>query len=106
MSEHRNPSDAQESYPDHAWDREWEEKLKDMETELEIILRDAEATVHQIRKELAEQRLRRKQHEQIEKLPEYLASTRVRWRDLRVLFEEVLHELRSTREEDDDERPA
>ncbi|GAA1824953.1 hypothetical protein [Nesterenkonia flava] len=76
-------------------DPEWDEALKDMEIELEIILRDAEATVTEIRKELAEQRLRRRQHEQIDKLPEYLATTRGRWRDLKALFTEVLEELRS-----------
>lgn len=64
-----------------------------MEVELELILQDAEVTVAKIREELAQHRQLRRQREQIERLPEYLAQTEVRWRDMRILLDEVRNEL-------------
>lgn len=64
-----------------------------MEVELELILQDAEVTVAKIREELAQHRQLRRQREQIERLPDYLAQTEVRWRDMRILLDEVRDEL-------------
>ena len=74
-------------------ERKDQEELRDMEVELELILQDAEVTVAKIREELAQHRQLRRQREQIERLPEYLAQTEVRWRDMRVLLDEVRSEL-------------
>ncbi|GAB3191064.1 hypothetical protein GCM10027061_17810 [Nesterenkonia suensis] len=57
----------------------------------------------ELRRELAEQRQRRLQHEQIERLEEHLANSRVRWEEVRDFFQEVLHEIRG---QDGQERPG
>lgn len=91
------------------------EHVRELEAELEKILREAESTVVELRRELAEQRQRRLQHEEIERFEEHLANSRVRWEEVRDYFQEVLHEIRGQEgpertggaeeeSEDDDER--
>lgn len=70
------------------------EHVRELEAELEKILREAESTVVELRRELAEQRQRRLQHEEIERFEEHLANSRVRWEEVRDFFQEVLHEIR------------
>lgn len=71
-----------------------DENVTELEAELEKILREAESTVAELRRELSEQRQRRLQHEEIERLEEHLANSRVRWEEVRDFFQEVLHEVR------------
>lgn len=78
----------------HEHHPEDDENVTELEAELEKILREAESTVAELRRELAEQRRRRLQHEEIERLEEHLANTRVRWEEVRDFFQEVLHEVR------------
>lgn len=68
-----------------------------LESELEAVLREAEATVVALRHELEEKRQQRRQHQEIERLEEHLANTRIRWEEIRVFFEEVMRELRGER---------
>ncbi|MFD1716203.1 hypothetical protein [Georgenia deserti] len=70
---------------------------RSIEEELEEILREAESSISALRKELAEQRLRARQHAEIDRLEEHLASTRVRWSEVRAFFDEVIDELRRRR---------
>lgn len=70
------------------------DEVGDLEHQLEAILREAESTAAELRRELADQRERRRQHEEIERLEEHLANSRVRWEEVRDFFQEVLHEVR------------
>lgn len=88
---------------DHDQHPEDDENVTALEAELEKILREAESTVLELRRELAEQRQRRLQHEEIERLEEHLANSRVRWEEVRDFFQEVLHEIRG---QGDQERPG
>lgn len=72
---------------------------KSVEDQLEKILREAEASLSELRNELAEQRRRKELHAEIERLPEHLENTTVQWSVVRDFFSELIGELRETRED-------
>ena len=73
---------------------------KSVEDQLEKILREAEASLSELRNELAEQRRRKELHAEIERLPEHLENTTVQWSVVRDFFSELIGELRETREDE------
>lgn len=75
---------------------------KSVEDQLEKILREAEASLSELRNELAEQRRRKELHAEIERLPEHLENTTVQWSVVRDFFSELIGELRETREDKPD----
>ncbi|CAM2810351.1 hypothetical protein COPR103792_05050 [Corynebacterium propinquum] len=72
---------------------------KSVEEQLEKILREAEASLSELRSELAEQRRRKELSLEIERLPEHLENTTVQWSVVRDFFSELIGELRETRED-------
>ena len=72
---------------------------KSVEEQLEKILREAEASLSELRSELAEQRRRKEISLEIERLPEHLENTTVQWSVVRDFFSELIGELRETRED-------
>ena len=72
---------------------------KSVEEQLEKILREAEASLSELRSELAEQRRRKELSLEIERLPEHLENTTVQWSVVRNFFSELIGELRETRED-------
>lgn len=70
------------------------EQVPPVEEQLEQILRDAERALAELREALAEQRLRAQQHREIDRLPEHLANTTVKWKQVRGFFDEVISELK------------
>lgn len=79
------------------------EDVPPVERQLEQVLHDAEAALAELRMILAEQRLRHRQHEEIERLPEHLANTTVRWSHVKVFFDELIAELRGGHQRNKDE---
>lgn len=75
---------------------------KSVEEQLEKILREAEASLSELRSELAEQRRRKELSLEIERLPEHLENTTVQWSVVRDFFSELIGELRETREDKPD----
>ncbi|MDK8479253.1 hypothetical protein [Corynebacterium pseudodiphtheriticum] len=73
---------------------------KSVEEQLEKILREAEASLSELRSELAEQRRRKELSLEIERLPEHLENTTVQWSVVRDFFSELIGELRETREDE------
>lgn len=73
---------------------------KSLEEQLEKILREAEASLSELRSELAEQRRRKELSLEIERLPEHLENTTVQWSVVRDFFSELIGELRETREDE------
>ena len=73
---------------------------KSVEEQLEKILREAEASLSELRSELAEQRRRKEVSLEIERLPEHLENTTVQWSVVRDFFSELIGELRETREDE------
>lgn len=73
---------------------------KSIEEQLEKILREAEASLSELRSELAEQRRRKELSLEIERLPEHLENTTVQWSVVRDFFSELIGELRETREDE------
>ena len=73
---------------------------KSVEEQLEKILREAEASLSELRSELAEQRRRKELSLEIERLPERLENTTVQWSVVRDFFSELIGELRETREDE------
>ena len=73
---------------------------KSVEEQLEKILREAEASLSELRSELAEQRRRKEVSLEIERLPEHLENTAVQWYVVRDFFSESIGELRETREDE------
>ena len=73
---------------------------KSVEEQLEKILREAEASLSELRSELAEQRRRKELSLEIERLPEHLENTTVQWAVVRDFFSELIGELRETREDE------
>ena len=71
---------------------------KSVEEQLEKILREAEASLSELRSELAEQRRCKELSLEIERLPEHLENTTVQWSVVRDVFSELIGELRDTRE--------
>ncbi|MGO1950340.1 MAG: hypothetical protein ACTH1D_11950 [Mycobacteriaceae bacterium] len=69
------------------------------EEQLEQILVDAEEALRALREELAEHRRLRAQHDAIEQLPTLLDATSERWNNVRLFFDELVDELRESREE-------
>jgi hypothetical protein len=66
-----------------------------VEEQLEQILREAEARVAELRRQLEQHRLEAAQHAEIERLAEHLAQATVRWGEVRGFFDEVIMELRA-----------
>ncbi|SJM71254.1 hypothetical protein [Gulosibacter sp. 10] len=71
-----------------------------VEAQIERLLAEAEHTVEQLRRELDEARARRaretelrEQHEEVDRLREYLVQAQVRWGAVRDFFESALREL-------------
>ncbi len=73
------------------------EPVPPVEDQLEQILTDAERVLAELRTALAEQRQLARQHAEIDRLPEHLANTTVRWGQVRVFLQEMLDELRQRR---------
>ena len=73
---------------------------KSVEEQLEKILREAEASLSELRSEPAEQRRRKELSLEIERLPEHLENTTVQWSVVRDFFSELIGELRETREDE------
>ena len=73
---------------------------KSVEEQLEKILREAEASLSELRSELAEQRRRKEISLETERLPEHLENTTVQWSVVRDFFSELIGELRETREDE------
>lgn len=66
-----------------------------VEEQLEQILREAEARVAELRRELEQHRLQAAQHAEIDRLAEHLAQATVRWTEVRGFLDEVITELRA-----------
>lgn len=71
-----------------------------VEAQIERLLAEAEHTVERLRRELDETRARRaretelrEQHEEVDRLREYLVQAQVRWGAVRDFFESALSEL-------------
>jgi hypothetical protein len=66
-----------------------------VEEQLAELVREAEAKLDEVRRELAERREQDAQHAEIDRLAEHLAQTTVRWGEVRGFFDEVITELRA-----------
>ncbi len=66
-----------------------------VEEQLEQILREAEARVAELRRQLEQHRLEAAQHAEVDRLAEHLAQATVRWTEVRGFFDEVITELRA-----------
>ncbi len=73
---------------------------RELEAELEATLKQAEAAVAELRQELDAARAQRRQREEIDRLEEHFAQTRLRWEEVRSFFDDVLRELREQKGSD------
>lgn len=76
----------------------------DVETRLERVLRDAEASILELRAELTRIQSERRQHEEVEKLEEHLAKATVRWSEVKEFLHIMMTELRGVDERGAEER--
>lgn len=74
---------------------------RELEYELAAVLEQAESAVAELRQGLAEARALKEQHEEIERLEQHFAQTKVRWEEVRAFFDEALRELREQKEPGD-----
>lgn len=74
---------------------------RELEDELAAVLEQAESAVAELRRELAEARTLQEQHEEIERLEQHFAQTKVRWEEVRAFFDEALRELREHKDSSD-----
>lgn len=70
----------------------------DVESRLERVLREAEASILELRAELTRIQSERRQHEEIEKLEEHLANATVRWSEVKEFLHIMITELRGADE--------
>ncbi|WP_420099744.1 hypothetical protein [Corynebacterium sp.] len=71
------------------------------EAQLERILVDAEGALQALRKELAEHRRLREQHDAVEQLPHLLNASSEKWGNVRLFLDDLVEELRANRQSGD-----
>lgn len=70
----------------------------DVENRLEQVLQDTETSIVELRRELAEMKQQRRQHEEVDRLEEHLSAAVVRWSEVKDFLGIVVSELRSKKE--------